>query len=84
MATPGNQELLEMIKFLEQRIVEQQETIVELRGKITMIENDLDDVDARTNRFIENTAMRRDVNDSLNTLVRIGALNKVDIRRGLL
>ena len=84
MTSPGNQELLEMIQTLEQRIVEQQQTINELRGKIVMIENDLDDVDARTNRFIENTAMRRDVNDSLNTLVRIGALNKVDIRRGLL
>ena len=84
MSTPGNQELLEMIQVLEQRIVEQQETIVELRGKIRMIENDLDDINGRTNKLVSNIVIKADWNEGIHILKRIGALNDVDIRRGLI
>ena len=68
MSTPGNQELLEMIQVLEQRIVEQQETIVELRGKITMIENDLDDINGRTNKLFSNIVIKADWNEGIHIL----------------
>ena len=84
MTTPGNQELLEMIQILEQRIVEQQEQIETLQGRIRMHDNDLDDIDGRTNRLVEGVVVRASFNEAIHVLRRIGALNDVDIRRGLL
>ena len=77
MATPGNQELLEMIQALEQKITE-------LQGKLHMVENDLDDMDGRTNKLVTNVLMVHDWNDGVRRLKAIGALNNVDIRRGLI
>ena len=77
MTTPGNQELLEMIQGLEQKITE-------LQGKLHMVENDLDDVDNRTNKLITNIVIKADWNEGIHILKRIGALNDVDIRRGLI
>ena len=65
MTSPGNQELLEMIQTLEQRIVEQQQTITQLQGKIVMIENDLDDIDNRSNGLIEKVVTKNQFNDSM-------------------
>ena len=65
MTTPSNHELLEMIQTLEQRIVEQQQTITQLQGKIVMIENDLDDVDNRSNGLIEKVVTKNQFNDSM-------------------
>jgi hypothetical protein len=42
----SNQELLEMLQALEQKVIEQQR-------KIALLENDLDDVNNRSNRLIE-------------------------------
>tara|TARA_R100001594_G_scaffold147061_1_gene199506 strand:+ start:476 stop:718 length:243 start_codon:yes stop_codon:yes gene_type:complete len=65
MTSPGNQELLEMIQTLEQKVIEQQQTINELRGKIVMIENDLDDVDNRSNGLIEKVVTKNQFNTSM-------------------
>ena len=77
MTTPGNQELLEMIQGLEQKITE-------LQGKLHMGENDLDDMDGRTNKLVSNIVIKADWNEGIHILKRIGALNDVDIRRGLI
>ena len=77
MTTPGNQELLEMIQGLEQKITE-------LQGKLHMVENDLDDMDGRTNKLVSNIVIKADWNEGIHILKRIGALNDVDIRRGLI
>jgi len=84
MTTPGNQELLEMIQILEQRIVEQQELIDTLTGRVKMHDHDLDDMDSRTNRLVEGVVVRTSFNDAIHVLRTIGALNDVDLRRGLL
>ena len=84
MTSPSNQELLEMIQMLEQRIVEQQQTITQLQGKIVMIESDLDDVDNRANLLIGSIVVKNDWNEGLEILRRIGALNDADIRRARL
>ena len=73
----GNQELLEMIQALEQKVIE-------LQGKLHMVENDLDDIDGRTNRLVSNIVIKADWNEGVHILKRIGALNDVDLRRGLL
>lgn len=77
MSTPGNQELLEMIQALEQKVTE-------LQGKLHMVENDLDDVNGRTNKLLTNMVIKADWNEGIHILKRIGALNDVDLRRGLL
>ena len=77
MTTPGNQELLEMIQGLEQKITE-------LQGKLHMVENDLDDMDGRTNKLVSDIVIKADWNEGIHILKRIGALNDVDIRRGLI
>ena len=73
----SNQELLEMIQALEQKITE-------LQGKLHMVENDLDDMDGRTNKLVSNIVIKADWNEGIHILKRIGALNDVDIRRGLI
>jgi len=77
MTTPGNRELYEMIQGLEQKITE-------LQGKLHMVENDLDDMDGRTNKLVSNIVIKADWNEGIHILKRIGALNDVDIRRGLI
>ena len=77
MSTPGNRELYEMIQALEQKITE-------LQGKLHMVENDLDDMDGRTNKLVSNIVIKADWNEGIHILKRIGALNDVDIRRGLI
>ena len=75
--TLSNQELTELVQILEQKVTE-------LQGKIVMLENDLDDIDNRSNNLIAHVVVKSDWNDGLEILKRIGALNKVDIRRGYL
>jgi translation initiation factor IF-2 len=77
MSTPGNRELYEMVQALEQKITE-------LQGKLHMVENDLDDMDGRTNKLVSNIVIKADWNEGIHILKRIGALNDVDIRRGLI
>lgn len=77
MSSPGNQELLEMIQALEQKVIE-------LQGKLHMVENDLDDVNVRTNKLLTNMVIKADWNEGIHILKRIGALNDVDLRRGLM
>jgi len=77
MTTPGNHELYEMIQALEQKVTE-------LQGKLHMVEDDLNDVDNRTNKLITNIVIKADWNEGIHILKRIGALNDVDIRRGLI
>ena len=77
MTTPGNRELYEMIQALEQKVTE-------LQGKLHMVENDLDDMDGRTNKLVSNIVIKADWNEGIHILKRIGALNDVDIRRGLI
>jgi len=77
MTTPGNRELYEMVQALEQKITE-------LQGKLHMVENDLDDMDGRTNKLVSNIVIKADWNEGIHILKRIGALNDVDIRRGLI
>ena len=77
MSTPGNQELLEMVQALEQKVTE-------LQGKLHMVENDLDDVNGRTNKLLTNMVIRADWNEGIHILKRIGAFNDVDLRRGLI
>tara|TARA_R100000700_G_C3078447_1_gene85283 strand:+ start:138 stop:371 length:234 start_codon:yes stop_codon:yes gene_type:complete len=76
MTTPGNQELLEMVQALEQKVTE-------LQGKLHMVENDLDDVNVRTNKLLTSMFIKSDWNEGIHILKRIGALNDVDVRRGL-
>jgi translation initiation factor IF-2 len=73
----SNQELLEMVQALEQKVTE-------LQGKLHMIENDLDDIDGRNNKLVSNVVIRADWNEGVHILKRIGALNDVDLRRALL
>ena len=77
MSVPGNQELNEMVQVLEQKLVE-------LQRKLHMIENDLDDVNGRTNKLLTNMVIKADWNEGIHILKRIGALNDVDLRRGLI
>ncbi len=77
MSSPGNQELLEMIQALEQKVTE-------LQGKLHMVENDLDSVNVRTNKLLTNMVIKADWNEGIHILKRIGALNDVDLRRGLM
>ena len=76
MSSPGNQELLEMVQALEQKVTE-------LQGKLHMVENDLDNVNVRTNRLLTSMFIKADWNEGIHILKRIGALNDVDLRRGL-
>ena len=77
MTTPSNRELYEMIQSLEQKVTE-------LQGKLHMVENDLDDIDGRTNKLVSNIVIKADWNEGIHILKRIGALNDVDLRRGLI
>ena len=66
-----------MIQSLEQKVTE-------LQGKLHMVENDLDDMDGRTNKLVSNIVIKADWNEGIHILKRIGALNDVDLRRGLI
>ena len=54
----SNQELLEMVQAQEQ-------IISQLRRKIQALENDLDDVDNRSNRLIQKMVTKTMVNNSM-------------------
>ena len=61
----SNQELLEMLQALEQKVIEQQR-------KIASLENDLDDVDNRSNRLIEKMVTTTMFNNSMEIQKRYG------------
>ena len=61
----SNQELLEMIQALEQ-------TVTQLRQKVASLENDLDDVDNRSNRLIQKMVTTTMFNDSMAIQKRYG------------
>jgi len=84
MTTPSNQELLEMIQVLQDQNFAQQRAINNLNSQITLLENDLDDADNRTNLLIGSIVVKNDWNEGLEILRRIGALNDTDIRRARL
>jgi len=65
----SNQELLEMIQALEQ-------TVTQLRLKVASLENDLDDVDDRSNRLIEKMVTTTMFNNSMEIQKKYG-LNDV-------
>ena len=65
----SNQELLEMIQALEQ-------TVTQLRQKVASLENDLDDVDNRSNRLIQKMVTTTMFNNSMETQEKYG-LNDV-------
>jgi len=73
MTSPGNQELLEMIQALEQKVIEQQR-------KIQMLEGDLNDIDNRSNRLIERVVTKEQFNTSMRTFAMFG----IDDYRGRL
>ena len=61
----SNQELLEMVQALEQKVIEQQRTIASL-------ENDLDDICSRNNRIIEKMVTTTMFNNSMEIQQRFG------------
>ena len=61
----SNQELLEMLQALEQKVIEQQR-------KIASLENDLDDVDNRSNRLIEKMVTTTMFNNSMEIQKKFG------------
>ena len=79
MTTPGNQELLEMIQVLEQKVTELQTANEKLKATISTIDFDLDKIHNRTNRMIDNIVFKADWNEGLHVLRRVEALNDVDI-----
>ena len=79
MTTPGNQELLEMIQVLEQKVTELQTANEKLKATIYTIDFDLDKIHNRTNRMIDNIVFKADWNEGLDVLRRVEALNDVDI-----
>ena len=79
MTTPGNQELLEMIQVLEQKVTELQTANEKLKATIHTIAFDLDKIHNRTNRMIDNIVFKADWNEGLHVLRRVEALNDVDI-----
>jgi len=84
MTTPGNQELLEMIQVLEQKVTELQTANEKLKATIHTIDFDLDKIHNRTNRMIDNIVFKSDWNEGLHVLRRVEALNDVDIWAALL
>ena len=66
----SNQELLEMIQALEQKVIEQQR-------KIQMLESDIDN---RSNRLIERVVTKGQFNTSMRTFAKFG----IDDHRGRL
>ena len=54
----SNQELLEMVQALEQ-------TVIQLRQKVASLENDLDDVNNRSNRLIQKMVTTTMFNNSM-------------------
>ncbi len=61
----SNQELLEMVQALEQ-------TVTQLRRKVVSLENDLDDVESRSNRLIEKMVTTTMFNNSMEIQKRYG------------
>ena len=61
----SNQELLEMVQALEQ-------TVTQLRRKVASLENDLDDVENRSNRLIQKMVTTTMFNDSMAIQKRYG------------
>tara|TARA_R100000655_G_scaffold109446_2_gene163978 strand:- start:908 stop:1150 length:243 start_codon:yes stop_codon:yes gene_type:complete len=72
MTTPGNQELLEMIQILEQRVVQLQNDNLELERKVMLLGSDLDGAEARFNRMIEMVVTKGQFNTSIRTFARFG------------
>ena len=65
----SNQELLEMLQALEQ-------TVTQLRQKVASLENDLDDVENRSNRLIQKMVTTTMFNNSMSIQKKYG-LNDV-------
>ena len=61
----SNQELLEMLQALEQKVIQQQR-------KIAILESDLDDVNNRSNRLIEKVVTKGQFNTSMAIYKRYG------------
>mgnify|MGYP003146652551 CR=1 FL=1 len=61
----SNQELLEMLQALEQKVIEQQR-------KIASLENDLDDAENRSNRLIQKMVTTTMFNNSMEIQKRYG------------
>tara|TARA_R100000808_G_C2030745_1_gene74705 strand:+ start:67 stop:282 length:216 start_codon:yes stop_codon:yes gene_type:complete len=61
----SNQELFEMIQTLE-------ETVLRLQRKIAVLENDLDDVDNRSNRLIQKMVTTTMFNNSMRIQKKYG------------
>ncbi len=61
----SNQELLEMVQALEQKVIEQQR-------KIASLENDLDDAENRSNRLIQKMVTTTMFNNSMAIQKRYG------------
>ena len=61
----SNQELLEMLQALEQKVIEQQR-------KIAALENDLDDIENRSNRLIQKMVTTTMFNNSMEIQKKFG------------
>lgn len=61
----SNQELLEMLQALEQKVIEQQR-------KISSLENDLDDAENRLNRLIQKMVTTTMFNNSMEIQKKFG------------
>ena len=75
MTTPGNQELLEMIQILEEKMIELQKDKVELKREIAVLGSDLDGAEARFNRMVEMVVTKGQFNTSIRTFARFGLDN---------
>tara|TARA_Y100000361_G_C11114306_1_gene319431 strand:- start:851 stop:1066 length:216 start_codon:yes stop_codon:yes gene_type:complete len=61
----STQELLEMVQALEQKVIEQQR-------KIAALENDLDDIENRSNRLIQKMVTTTMFNNSMEIQEKFG------------
>ena len=77
MTTPGNQELLELIQVLEQKVTE-------LTGWRHMIEGEIEDILSTVNKINESNFRKEDWNQMIQVLARIKALNNVNLFRGMM
>jgi prefoldin subunit 5 len=71
----SNQELLEMVQALEQKVIELQQWVDVVRSnrsKIQVLESDLDDVDNRSNRLIEKMVTTTMFNNSMEIQEKFG------------
>ena len=72
MTTHSNQELYEMIQALTDQNYQQQRIINNLCSQLTMIENDFDDFENRSNRLIEKMVTKSMFNNSMEIQKRYG------------